>query len=65
VFHDAQEFKRMSTDHGGFLVDVEPRSWNHVDRTILRIQIEVKSRDVVLPCRNMSFIYDLGNYHIL
>jgi hypothetical protein len=62
-----EEFKRIASDHGGFLIDVDPRSWDHVDLIILRIQIGVKSKDVVLPCRHMIFIDVLGNhrYHTL
>jgi hypothetical protein len=44
------------------LIDVDPRSWDHVDLTILRIQIGVRSKEVVLPCRHMFFIDDLRNY---
>jgi hypothetical protein len=62
-----EEFKRIASNHGGFLIDVHPRSWDHVDLTILRIHIGVKSKDVVLSCRHMLFIDDLDNhrYHTL
>jgi Domain of unknown function (DUF4283) len=32
-----EEFKRIASDHGGSLIDVDPRFWDHVDLTILRI----------------------------
>jgi hypothetical protein len=34
-----------------FLVDVDPRSWEHIDLIILMLRVGVKSKEVVLPCR--------------
>jgi hypothetical protein len=47
---------------GDFFVDVDPRSWEHIGLTILRLRVGVKSKEVVLPCRNMLFIHDTGHH---
>jgi hypothetical protein len=57
-----EEFRRIATKLGGFYVDVDPQSWEHIDLTILRTRIRVKSKDVVLPSHNMLFIYDSDNH---
>jgi hypothetical protein len=47
---------------GGFFVDVDPRSWEHIELIILKLRVRVKSREVVLPCRNMLFVDDTGHH---
>jgi hypothetical protein len=43
---------------GGYFIEADPRCWEHIDFTILRIRVGVKSKEVVLPCRNMNFVED-------
>jgi Domain of unknown function (DUF4283) len=57
-----EEFNHIALELGGFLVDVDPRSWEYIDLTILRMKIGVKSKKVVVLCRNMIFIDDLGRH---
>jgi Domain of unknown function (DUF4283) len=59
-----EEYRRIVTELGDFYVDVDPRSWEHIDLTILRIRVGVKSKNVVLSCRNMLFIYDSDNHQV-
>jgi Domain of unknown function (DUF4283) len=51
-------FNRIALKLGGYFIEEDPRSWEHIDFTILRIRVGVKSKEVVLPYRKMTFIDD-------
>jgi Domain of unknown function (DUF4283) len=55
-----EEFNRIAMELGGYFIEVDPYSWEHIDINILRIRVGVKSKEVVLLCRNMIFIEDDG-----
>jgi Domain of unknown function (DUF4283) len=57
-----KEFKRIGLELGGFFVEADSRSWEHVDLSILRIKVGVKSKEVVLSCRNMFFVDEDGTH---
>jgi hypothetical protein len=56
------EFCRIAFELGGYFIEADPRSWEHIDLTILRIRVGVKSKEVVLSCWNMTFVEDDGSY---
>jgi Domain of unknown function (DUF4283) len=55
-------FNRIALELGGYFLEADPRSWKHIDFTIMRIRVVVKSKEVVLPYRNMAFIDDDGSH---
>jgi hypothetical protein len=57
-----EEFRRIAMELESFFVDVDSRSWEHIDLTILRLKVGVKSKEVVVPCRNMLFVDDTGHH---
>jgi hypothetical protein len=57
-----EEFRHIVTELEGFYVDVDPRFWEHIDLTILRIIIGVKFKEVILLYHNMLFTDDSGNH---
>jgi Domain of unknown function (DUF4283) len=59
---EKEEFRRIAMELESFFVDVDSRSWEHIDLTILRLKVGVKSKEVVVPCRNMLFVDDTGHH---
>jgi Domain of unknown function (DUF4283)/Zinc knuckle len=60
-FFKTQEFERISNDlGGGVLLEVDPRSGNHYDFTILRLRVGVCDREVVPPFRKLKFTEQNG-----
>jgi hypothetical protein len=55
-------FNRIALELGDYFIETDPHSWEHIDFTVLRIRVGVKSKEVVLLCRNMAFIDDDGSH---
>jgi hypothetical protein len=55
-FFKKKEFERITDDlEGGLLMEVDPRSGNHYDFSVLRMRVGVCDRDIVPSFRKMRF----------
>jgi hypothetical protein len=61
------KFHRIADELGGVLLDVDPRSADHIDFTMLRIRLGVPALVSIPSCRNIFFLDPQGKiklYHL-